>query len=70
MAARGGRIILEMPIQMARLFEGFDVAHTLVPSEAPCPDFDCHASLLDLPVIMGTTLATILAPVGYITSNP
>ena len=69
-AARGGRIILEMPIQMARLFEGFDGAHTLVPSEAPCPDFDCHASLLDLPVIMGTTLETIPAPVGYITSNP
>ena len=69
-AARGGRIILEMPTQMARLFEGFDGAHTLVPSEAPCPDFDCHASLLDLPVIMGTTLETIPAPVGYITSNP
>jgi hypothetical protein len=55
---------------MARLFEGFDGAHTLVPSEAPCPDLDCHASLLDLPVIMGTTLETIPAPVGYITSNP
>lgn len=69
-AAKGGRIILEMPSQMARLFEGFDGAHTLVPSETPLPEFDCHASLLDLPGIMGTTLETIPAPVGYITSNP
>lgn len=68
-AARGGRIILEMPSQMARLFEGFDGAHTLVPSEAPLPDFDCHASLLDLPGIMGTTLENIPAPPSYISAD-
>lgn len=68
-AARGGQVILEMPTQMARLFEGFDGAHTLVPSGATRPDFDCHASLLDLPGIMGTTLENIPAPANYITSD-
>ena len=69
-AAEGGRILLETPTQMARLLQGFDSAHTLIPSGAPLADFDCHASLLDLPGIMGTNLETIPAPVNYITSDP
>ncbi len=69
-AAEGGRILLETPTQMARLLQGFDGAHTLIPSEAPLAEFDCHASLLDLPGIMGTNLETIPAPVNYMTANP
>jgi len=69
-AAGGGRIFLETPSQIARLLQGFDGAHTLVPSGDPLPDFDCHASLLDLPGIMGTNLETIPAPVSYITCDP
>ncbi len=69
-AAAGGRIILETPAQMARLLEGFDGAHALVPTGTAPPPFDCHASLLDLPGIMATDLETIPAPASYISPDP
>ncbi|NQV82469.1 MAG: tetratricopeptide repeat protein [Rhodospirillales bacterium] len=69
MAAGGGRIVLEAPPQMARLLKGFETAHTLVPSGTALPAFDCHASLMDLPAILGTTLETIPAPPQYITAD-
>jgi hypothetical protein len=69
-AAEGGQIILETPTPMTRLLQGFDGAHTLVQFGAPLAEFDCHASLLDLPGILGTTLETIPAPANYITSSP
>lgn len=67
--ARGGRVVFETPSQMQRLLQGFDGAHSLLPSGTACPDFDCHASLLDLPGIMETTLETIPAPASYITPD-
>ena len=69
-AADGGRVVLETPTQLARLLEGFEAAPTLVITGEQAPDFDCHASLLDLPRILGTALDTIPAPERYIDADP
>ncbi|MBT3305780.1 MAG: glycosyltransferase family protein [Alphaproteobacteria bacterium] len=69
-AAQGGRVVLETPTQTARLLQNFDAADVLISSGASLENFDCHASLLDLPGILGATLETIPAPEHYISPDP
>ncbi len=69
-AARGGRVVLECRPRILQLFTGVDgVAKLMFKGKSP-PPFDCHAALLSLPRIFGTTLATIPAEVPYLRADP
>jgi Flp pilus assembly protein TadD len=65
-AARGGRVILEVPRPLVGLLSGLEgVEHVIVAGE-PLPVFDFHCSLMSLPNVFGTTLATIPATTPYL----
>lgn len=65
-AEQGGRIIVECPQPLARLFETVPCVQQIVVKGEPLPAFDCHCPLMSLPYIFGTTLATIPAPIPYV----
>ncbi len=65
-AARGARVILEVPQALAGLLRTLaDVAQVVVQGE-PLPAFDCYCPLLSLPLAMNTTLSTIPAAIPYL----
>lgn len=64
--ARGGRVILETQpalMEVAATCEGADV---VLPMGAPLPPFDLQASLMSLPWIFRTELASIPAEIPYL----
>ncbi len=67
-AQQGGRIIVECPQPLARLFETVPCVQQIAIKGEPLPEFDLHCPLMSLPHIFGTTLATIPAPIPYV--NP
>ncbi|UFS72415.1 tetratricopeptide repeat protein [Geomonas sp. RF6] len=61
-AARGGRVILEVQAaSLLPLLEGLPGVAGVVAAGEPLPEFQARASLMDLPAIFGTTLETIPA---------
>ena len=74
-AARGGRVFLECRRPLHRLFAqslvrpAGPVADIVVKDEGPPPPFDCHAPLMSLPHLLGTTLDTIPGEVPYLTAR-
>jgi Flp pilus assembly protein TadD len=69
-AARGARVILEVPRLLAPLLASLDgVAQIVVPG-APLPAFDYHCPLLSLPHAFRTDLASVPAAVPYLRSDP
>jgi predicted O-linked N-acetylglucosamine transferase (SPINDLY family)/ADP-heptose:LPS heptosyltransferase len=66
-AARGGRVVLQVPDPLLRLAQ-VSLGHCAqVQSDAEVlPAFDLHAPLLSLPVAFGTTVETIPADIPYI----
>lgn len=68
----GGTVIFESPKELACLLNGFPGIDELVQAGADAPDvdFDCFASLLDLPGIFQTNLKTIPANIPYIFADP
>jgi tetratricopeptide (TPR) repeat protein len=69
-AARGGRVLLGTPPELARLLEGLPGLAGLIPAGAPIPPHDLHCPLLSLPRAFGTTLDSIPAPVPYLRADP
>ena len=69
-AARGGRVVLEVPPQLARLAAGIKGVAEIVVAGERLPHFDLHCPLLSLPDRFGTTLATIPAELPYLTPDP
>jgi hypothetical protein len=69
-AARGGRVILHCPRSLARILATCPGVSQLVVEGGPLPEFDCHAPLMSLPRILGTTLETIPARVPYLSAEP
>jgi tetratricopeptide (TPR) repeat protein len=65
-AARGGRVILEVQPQLVRLLSGMAGVEAVLPRKAILPHFDFHCPLLSLPLAFATELATIPASVPYI----
>ncbi|MBV8889387.1 MAG: tetratricopeptide repeat protein [Alphaproteobacteria bacterium] len=65
-AARGGRVILEVPPELLCLLGGIEGAERVIACGEPLPDFAWHCSLLSLPLAFGTELSTIPARVPYI----
>jgi Flp pilus assembly protein TadD len=68
-AARGGKIVLELKPELVRLFSGFpDVSEIIESGKAP-PAFDVHSPLVSLACALGMTAATIPADVPYLKAD-
>ncbi len=66
-AAMGGKVVLAVPAPMTALFESLEGVSHVVASGCPLPiRVSVNASLMDLPRLFGTTLATVPAPIPYI----
>jgi tetratricopeptide (TPR) repeat protein len=69
-AARGGRIVLEVPTDLHRLLAGIPQIERLLAAGEPHPPLAWHCPLPSLPLACGTTLATIPADVPYLIVPP
>jgi tetratricopeptide (TPR) repeat protein len=69
-AARGLRVILEVPQALWRLLAGLPGVAQMVVAGDPLPPFDLHCPMLSLPRALGTTLGTIPASVPYLSADP
>jgi Flp pilus assembly protein TadD len=68
-AARGGRVVLEVQPELRRLIAGMEgVAQVLSPGD-PLPDFCWQCPLMSLPLAFRTGLASIPASVPYLNAN-
>ncbi|HYH39831.1 MAG TPA: tetratricopeptide repeat-containing glycosyltransferase family protein [Azospirillum sp.] len=69
-AARGGRVILEVQKPLLRLMQGVGGVERVVAQGDPLPDFDLHAPLLGLPRAFATRLDGIPGAVPYLRADP
>src|SRR5580704_991617 len=65
-AARAGRVILEVPKPLHALMQNLGGGAQIVAMGDPLPDFDMHCPLLSLPLAFGTTLETVPAQTPYL----
>lgn len=68
-AGMGGRVILECPAPLLRLFQGYPGVERVVPAGKPLPNFDVQCALPSLPGLFKTTLQSIPAPIPYLTAD-
>lgn len=68
-AARGGRVVLEVPAPLLRLAATVGEFATLLARGQTLPPFDLHAPLLSLPRAFGTDLESIPASVPYLAAG-
>lgn len=66
----GGRVIVECPRFLLPLFSSSAGIDQLLAEGDPLPAFDFHAPLLDLPLVLGTTLKSVPAEVPYLHPRP
>jgi tetratricopeptide (TPR) repeat protein len=70
-AARGAKVILEVPSELRRLVErAFSAAVQVVTRGSRLPDFEWHSPLMSLPLVFRTDLASIPAPIPYLQADP
>jgi len=71
LARMGGRVLVQCQSQAIAAILGTapGVARVLVRGEA-LPEFDCHAPLMSLPLLVGTRLATVPAEIPYLVPEP
>lgn len=62
----GGRVLLECPTGLTRLFAGVHGIDAIIPKGERLPDFDCYCPLLSLPSRFGTRLESIPAQTPYL----
>jgi tetratricopeptide (TPR) repeat protein len=65
-AARGGKIVLELPDSLVPLIDSVDAVISICRRGDALPHFDVHCPLLSLPLAFGTTLETVPAPLPYL----
>lgn len=68
-ATLGGRVQIECPLPLVRLFQTLACVETVTATGNPLPPFAVQASLLSLPRILGTTLETIPNQVPYFSAD-
>ncbi|HMJ41192.1 MAG TPA: glycosyltransferase, partial [Pseudolabrys sp.] len=66
LAARGAKIVLEVPDSLMPLIGDIDGVIAMISRGQPHPPIDLHCPLMSLPLAFGTTLATIPATVPYL----
>jgi len=67
-AARGARVVLEVPPPLTALVASVPGAALVVGRGEKLPDFDCHCPLLSLPLAFKTRLDTIPAAIPYLSA--
>lgn len=65
-AERGGQVVLWTSRPMHRLVSSVPGAATVCSTLEEASEYDCHASLMDLPGLFGTSLETIPVSVPYL----
>ena len=65
-AARGGKLVLAVHRPLVRLARDLVPPVEVVALEEQPPRFDLHCSLMSLPLVFGTTLASVPAQVPYL----
>jgi len=65
-AQKGGEVIVECQPSLVRLFQSIPSVRHVIATGDPLPEFTVQASLMSLPRILGTTLATIPASIPYL----
>jgi Tfp pilus assembly protein PilF len=66
----GGRVIVSSPPALRRILAACPGIGEVIAFGDALPDFDCHAPLMSLPRILGTTLQTIPGTVPYLFAEP
>jgi tetratricopeptide (TPR) repeat protein len=69
-AARGARVVLEVPPPLKPLLESLAGVQQVIARSEPLPQFDCHCALLSLPLAFDTRLETVPAAVPYLAAPP
>src|SRR5262245_49447547 len=65
-AARGARVLVEVPAPLKPLIEGLAGVSAVIARGEPLPAFDLHCPLLSLPLAFATELASIPDTVPYL----
>ncbi len=65
-AARGVRVILEIPPPLTRLLRALPGPAQIISRGSPLPEFDLHIPMLSLPLALGITLESLPGPMPYI----
>jgi len=69
-AARGGRVTIEVPPDLKQLAMSLEGVEQIVTVGEKLPEFDQHCAIMSLPLAFGTTLATIPAGAAYLAPPP
>lgn len=69
-AARGGKVFLEVPAPLTGLLSRVDPRVTVIARGTSLPHFDVQCPLMSLPAAFGTTVDTIPATVPYLSPDP
>jgi tetratricopeptide (TPR) repeat protein len=65
-AARGLRVILEVPNPLVRLIRSLPGVDKVVAQGEALPQFDLHCPMLSMPMALGTTITTIPSNIPYL----
>ncbi len=65
-AARGARVLLEVPVQLKDLMATLAGVAEVIATQNELPDFDLHCPLLSLPLALATRVESIPAQVPYL----
>jgi len=68
-AARGARVILEVPSPLRELMSTLSATAQVLSRGDPLPEFDIHCPLLSLPMAFGTRLDTIPSATPYLRAS-
>jgi tetratricopeptide (TPR) repeat protein len=68
-AARGGRVVLEVQPGLVKLLQGLAGVDRVIAYRDRLPPIDVHSPLLSLPKAFGTTVATIPAAIPYLIAD-
>ncbi len=69
-ARRGGRVVVTCVRVLSRILATCPGVDQVIIEGDPLPEFACHAPVMSLPAILGTTLQTIPAEVPYLAADP
>jgi tetratricopeptide (TPR) repeat protein len=70
-AARGAKVVLEVPSELRRLVENMlEPTAQIITRGNRLPDFEWHSPLMSLPFVFRTELASIPAPIPYLQAYP
>ncbi|NML42684.1 tetratricopeptide repeat protein [Ramlibacter sp. G-1-2-2] len=70
LARRAGTVLLQLPLPLVPLLGELPANCRLLPERAVLPKVHFQASLMSLPAVLGTRLATVPAPVPYLRAEP